>query len=328
LKSITILSLAILLVSVVFISVVSAKAPVEDSNGIDVEQSPYLFLLKANDEEKVILFSYIDNCSISDKEKEKMKKEMKSIWARYPDKITKKDNVTLEEISKATAQYLNNKYKDNIGAQWTPDTHKKIISVLLKNINTPDSYVTKATSGASDPDYWDYGSDPFKKFWQSYNHYYNPNLFSGSAPSNCQNYINKARDCYKNGDYLNAYYNLGIASHFMSDVGNPMHTGNERNQYDHQWVHYAYEDYVFKNWDTGYNYKIYCSTWSGYTTTNPKNSVIELSKKTNPYVYTLFDKIYYHQSTFGSDPEVISITRKSMTETGMYDMALIKYMKS
>jgi hypothetical protein len=38
------------------------------------------------------------------------------------------------------------------------------------------------------------------------------------------------------------------ASHFIEDVGNPMHTGYETQQYSNPWVHSNYETYVGNRW--------------------------------------------------------------------------------
>jgi hypothetical protein len=39
----------------------------------------------------------------------------------------------------------------------------------------------------------------------------------------------------------------------MSDLGNPMHTG-EYDQYQNKWVYTFYESYVYNNWDVGQKY--------------------------------------------------------------------------
>jgi hypothetical protein len=109
-----ILILAMLLVSIAIVPAASAEKLNEKTNDTAVDEieysvpepepvitlnktskQPYWFLLEANDKEQKILFSYIDNCYVSNEEKKEMKKEMKDIWKRYPDKITEEDYQTL-----------------------------------------------------------------------------------------------------------------------------------------------------------------------------------------------------------------------------------------
>jgi hypothetical protein len=130
------LILAILLTCMALVPAVSAEELAKNRNDTDtgyieelVEEEPtitlnimpkhtYWFLLEADEEERKILFGYIDNCDISDEKKKEMKKAMKDIWSRYPDQITDEDNLTLEETDTATAKYLSGKYgNDDIGTK-------------------------------------------------------------------------------------------------------------------------------------------------------------------------------------------------------------------
>ncbi|WP_440956806.1 hypothetical protein ACSAZK_07915 [Methanosarcina sp. Mfa9] len=74
------------------------------------ENRPYWYLLIADPEQQKVLFSYIDNCYVSDEEKNEMKMAMEDIWNRYPDRITEKDYLMLEKVDVATAEYLNYKH--------------------------------------------------------------------------------------------------------------------------------------------------------------------------------------------------------------------------
>src|SRR5690554_5988588 len=99
-----ILFLTIFLMNAAFAPVASAETLTEDTDNIAIGEMeypvpepepitvldttpklPYLHLLEADNEEQEILFSYIDNCYVSDEEKEEMKKSMEDIWKRYPD---------------------------------------------------------------------------------------------------------------------------------------------------------------------------------------------------------------------------------------------------
>lgn len=73
-------------------------------------EMPYWYLLEADPEQQKILFSYIDNCYVSDEEKNEMKMAMEDIWNRYPEQITEQDYLILEKVDVATAEYLNYKH--------------------------------------------------------------------------------------------------------------------------------------------------------------------------------------------------------------------------
>jgi hypothetical protein len=255
------LFLTMLLVNTLLVSAMSAETLTEKTNVMAIEEIecsipepepiitlnvtpklPYWYLLEADDKEKKILFGYIDNCYVSDEEKKEMKKVMKDIWKRYPDQITKEDNLTLEKVDKATAEYLNEKYGNNgIGIKWVDKTHNNIAYYACRKMGVSINYAQIARDYADDPDTW------YTGFWQSYNHYYDPILLTGYAHTNCANLANNAKSYYNNGQYSSAYEHLGYAIHYMSDLGNPMHTGYEYEQYQHQWVHTAYESYVCNN---------------------------------------------------------------------------------
>jgi PKD repeat protein len=99
--------------------------------------------------------------------------------------------------------------------------------------------------------------------------YYNrvsPLRFKGGAPDETQYWINQAKNDLNNGQINNAYTHLGYASHFLTDVGNPLHTGRELDQakqgdlvymngiwvwvpHVHRWIHDDYEVYVNNYWN-------------------------------------------------------------------------------
>ncbi|WP_052725715.1 hypothetical protein [Methanosarcina barkeri] len=128
------LLIALLILSLIFVSVLSFEKVKQDMNGskaedIDgseaelveeqepavsadliTENRPYWYLLIAGKEEQKTLFQYIDNCSASDQEKQSMKQSMADIWSRYPDNITEKDYQALELVDTKVGEYLNDTY--------------------------------------------------------------------------------------------------------------------------------------------------------------------------------------------------------------------------
>ncbi|NLN43552.1 MAG: hypothetical protein GX152_05065 [Methanosarcina sp.] len=338
-----ILILAMLLVSMVFVPASCAKPFTEKITEKAVEEieysvpepepiitlsttskMPYWYLLEADENQQKIFFSYIDNCYVSNEEKKEMKKEMEDIWKRYPDKITEEDYQTLEEISNATSEYLNHKYGNKgIGIQWAGNTHNKMTYSACRKMGVSINYAQTASDYADDPDDWDSG------FWQSYNHYYNPVVpTTGYAHVNCANLTNNAKAYYSNSQLTSAYQHLGYATHYMSDLGNPMHTGCEVDQYQNQWVHTSYESYVYNNWDTGQKYgDVVNATNTYYTITNPKQSAENLASSTHPDVDTLYKLVYYNPTTFGSNPDVIAITMYGLREATKYNKGLVNYVR-
>lgn len=328
------LILAMLLVSIAFMPAASAETLSKDDADIAVEEpittldtapkSPYWYLLEADDEEQKILFSYIDNCYVSDKEKKEMKKAMKDIWKRYPDQITEQDNLTLDKVAKATAEYLNDEYgTSDVGIKWYGNTHKNIMLISCTKMGVSSTYANYASSYADDPDTW-----ANSQIWQSYSHYYDPVIQVGDAAENCDDFAVYAKTNFNNGAYYTAYENLGYASHYMCDLGNPMHTGYATLQASHQSVHSSYESYVLNNWTTGHKFQDViqnCNTH--YTVTDPEESAKNLAIATRVELDTIYNAVYYHPSTFGSDPNVIDLTKRVLEKTAKYDKGLVKYVK-
>lgn len=337
---------AILLVSMAFVPTVSAEVLTEDTvkeivttdqpelipeplpdivvDAVSVaEQNPYWYLLEADNEQQKTLFEYIDNSYVSKKEKQEMKKAMKDIWRRYPDKLTEEDDIMLEKVAVATAEYLNDKYgSGDVSILWTQTPHQDIIYIACTKWGVDSTHANIAKYASDDPDSWDSG------FWQSYNHYYDPSIDFGYAAMNCDDFANDAKNYYDNVQLTSAYTNLGYSSHYISDLGNPMHTGLEASQYLNQWVHTYYESYVVDNWETGYNYKdIVDSATTYYVITDPEQSAENLATSSHADLNTLYSKVYYNPSTFGSDSDVITITDNVLYKTAKYNLGLVKYVR-
>lgn len=88
---------------------------------VPYERFGYLLKAKADSRKQTVLFGYIDNCYVSEKDKQEMKDSMKDIWSRYPDAITEQDNETLAYVENKTAEYLNNASSNN-GVNYTVTT--------------------------------------------------------------------------------------------------------------------------------------------------------------------------------------------------------------
>lgn len=187
------------------------------------------------------------------------------------------------------------------------------------------NWATTAKTYANDPDNGILDPEPFDRY---YNHYYNPSLLTGGAPNRCTNFALIARNNYASNKNL-AFYNLGLASHYISDVGNPMHTAGEWNQYWNSQPHLAFESYVSSNWNTAYNYKsIVSSNTATQTVTNPATATSNLASFSRQYFDTLWSEIIANPTGFGSDIDVRYVTTKMIRETAKYNRGLATYIST
>jgi hypothetical protein len=290
-----------------------------------VQEAPYRPMLVADSETQKAILGHIDGFSVSDTEKKSMKEAMSDIWSRMPDGITTEDYSTLEEIGGQLNSYLGDRYwKDEVTAKWTATPHGDFIFHAVMNVYDNRYWANYAKSYADDPDSMDTG------FARYYNHFYHP-VFptAGGAPNQCAFYGAIALNYYTAGDSFNAFKNLGYSSHYLSDVGNPMHTDGVIDQYLDEAPHIAYENYVYSNWDYGYNYRsIVSSNTASKTVTNPVTATKNLAAYSNPYYDTLWDEITANPSGFGSDIDVRYATSKVIRETAKYNVGLAEYIST
>jgi len=303
--------------------------------------TPHWIIIVAGSTEKgrSATFKYIDSSTnLTKEEKIQLKKFVKELWRKYHVKTIKDGNTTLitpssktikltqdeeamlEKIAQAVNEYFREKYSGDsgeVGILWNVDTHQSIIYISCKKWGVDKDYCNISRDHADDPDFWPHlPSD----------HYYNPDTGSGSAPYYCWYYAYGARSYYRNGDMYNAFQGLGWSSHFLTDVGNPLHTGREADQALHKWVHTAYEDYVSNNWESGYNFKsVIEDNWYYYAINDPWDATENLASYSHYYLDTLYLTIYNNPDTWQSSTLVRSITEDSLLETAKYALGLVKY---
>jgi len=189
--------------------------------------------------------------------------------------LTQEEEVMLDKITQAVNEYFRANYGGDVGILWNVDTHQSIIYILCRKWSVSDYYAGVARDHADDPDYWTQVPPPpgypewlwdfIMQVVHSWTHYYNPDWDTGSAPSETKYYANIAKNKYSSGYKYSAFQNLGYASHFMTDVGNPLHTGAEGLQVflslemtggrDIKYIHTTCENYVTSNWNSGYVFK-------------------------------------------------------------------------
>lgn len=318
-----------------------------------VKKCPYMPLLVANDEEKEIFLGYINNLTISDSEKKEMKKEIKAIWKRVPDKITEEDYPVMEKIGKSITTYVEDTYwAGDQSVKWKTYAHRNLIYAGVNLVYTNSTRAKWAYGTSMDPDTKiDTGTIKVlltitPPIWVSipkvcYYHYYNPDISFGGAPGKCSSYATQARTDYRNKDYENAFKNLGIASHYLSDVGQPMHSGGELGSlkdYLVNWnsddYHIQYETYVDNNWEDGHEFgKHVTQNTEIKSVTDPSSAVKSMAEYSNDYSSKLWDEIYAHPDF--NDPDsaddttyIQYITIIMNKEAAKYNAGLAKYLKS
>jgi hypothetical protein len=323
-----------------------------------VKNCPYAGLLVANDEQKKIFLGYFDKMSVSDSEKKEMKNALQDMWKRVPNKITEKDYPKMEKIGKAVTSYVENTYwKGRQSVQWMSKAHTNLISAGVNLVYANPTYASKASSYAMYPDTTiDAGSIDIPVplpggLWVTlslpkscYYHYYNPSVGFGGAPGKCSSYASSARSFYQKKDYNNAFINLGIASHYISDVTQPMHSGSELNSlknYLLNWgsdpYHMRYEQYVDDNWGTtGHNFgKWVTQNTEVKSITDPAAAVKSAATTSHVYSDKLFAEIYAHPNfdkKVTPNPDdttyIQYVTIIMNQEAAKYNAGLAKYIKS
>lgn len=295
-----------------------------------IHNAPYMGLVTADNTTKKVILGYIDNFSVSSTEKKEMKKELKDIWSRVPGKITEEDYPVIQKIGDAVTKYIEETYwADQQSVKWGRRVHKGLISAGVDLVYENSDWAGWAGDAAPLPDTQDTGF-----FDRYYGHYYNPtyNQGYGGAPGKCLCYSQYAKDYYAAGQWHDAFYNLGLASHYLSDVGNPMHSGGAVSQ-GVQWLlgnkyHLAYESYVENNWGSGCTYSQYANNNAGIKSmTDPSQATKDLAAYSNPYFSTLWEEITDNPSDFDTTTTRY-ITAKVLLETAKYNAGLAEYIST
>jgi PKD repeat protein len=301
----------------------------------------YWVLLIADDKQKQIFISEIDESEISDKDKIELKAKLLGIWKKYPMKfekighttyispamktkaiiLTKSENLTLQQMD------MIHSFKEDI-TMTTPKwyvspTHYDLVYFAAWHSGYPDPVTAAESSGYPDVIYE----------WYPPAMWYNPVWHTGDAPTHAQEDFVDARNLYQSGYVLDASYCVGYSSHYLTDVGNPLHTGCEDDQiidylrfhwclYD---VHTLYESYVashweddFKSWvmDNEYSYKW---DWNGADA-----STIAVATSSYRFVDTLYTKIYNNRAGFWNEDDwTREITRVCLMTSSQYNNGLI-----
>jgi len=179
------------------------------------------------------------------------------------------------------------------------------------------------------PDTWyDNSPEPFHTLFHSLDHYYSP-AGIGGAPANTQSFVSTANTNYHKGSayYSTAAANLGYACHFIEDVGNPMHTGYETQQFLNPWVHSNYETYVGNRWYSSNFDSVISNNNNYYYTTNWNQGTKDLAGYTNGYLDTIYTKVYNKGQNWNlaQDTSIDAVTQNVILKTTKYTDGLALY---
>jgi len=242
-------------------------------------------------------------------------------------------------------------------ARYERDVHRAMTRIGCAQKNVDFGPLTVAVDAVTAPDDWDCDCDPdaiaeevvpdwmpeereryvahvVERMPLSYNHYYNPRLEItlwgytvdlgefGDAPDNVDRYARRAAGTRDD----ERFRNLGYALHFLQDVGQPLHTGEEIDQARNEWVHYSYEDGVAAHW--GDLVDAFRGDGDARTVENPKDAtraLARLSHERSERIYELVEANRNWADDPGVRPELLSITRDCLSATGRYVRGLIEW---
>jgi hypothetical protein len=344
-----------------------------------VESTPHWIFLAAGEKEKMALLGYIDQASVSQEKRTEWKQFMKRTWERYPVRyeetssgarlgagktsrgysLTIRENETFREIERYIAEDMDMIHGNSFVVQFAGKTHSELMINALNKENLKDSYYQKIAEDSSQaPDDW-YVNDPIPG-QQQYNHGFVPigiNIEEipsldptrvitgiGMAPDNAARYAQLSRKAFAERNYDGAFENMGYASHFISDLGNPYHTPNAhiiplqfidlplsfvvlpniQMLCDYKTLHDAYEDYANQHLgDFG-------DTDVSVDLLDPLQASKLHGSLSWGMSYPLIYQCYWHfvisrNLDFASSQGISMITRERITSTAMMNRGLVRF---
>ncbi|KUK61174.1 MAG: hypothetical protein XE10_0916 [Methanoculleus marisnigri] len=323
-----------------------------------------LIMLGSTKQQENIL-KFVDGLDASKEKKAVWRSSLEELWKKYPVRAVEtedglaltivpeksdvwlavSENSALRELDEEIGRAMASSMDGEVGVRWNGGTHRWIIEAACVHNSVNETNAGIAGEHAYEPDWWYEGSDLEIILQRCYNHGYVPPTplppvpgvpeGFGRAPENCQMNATDAATAYYNNRLDDAFTSLGHSSHFMTDIGNPMHTGNlfvQGSLTVMGWnVHGAYEDYVEGNWETlGFNATVYdtveTEVWS-----NPDYSTRLLGWKTqwvrDPLILLVTLNYLTHGGEFHLEesPAIREITLWSLGETTKHTNGLVYY---
>lgn len=243
--------------------------------------------------------------------------------------------------------------------KWNWKQHEDLAEHAAIQAGFPDELVILIKQESTTPDDWPTDTPkPLSSIIHSLEHYYNPEMYHvrnayfvgrGYAPQMAKRLAFESHVLYLSGetphnDRIDAAKKLGQATHFVTDVGNPMHTGKEYEQVSQgllppdymSWAHKNYEGWVDANWGNGERYQ---DVVSG-TTTRTCYQDWETGTKQNALdSHAELETLWTIVNGAGSDPDAAylifsdstklkDITRNRIFRTAQYANGMAAWVKN
>lgn len=339
-----------------------------------IESTPHWIFLAAGAEEKEALLEYIDSASVSNKQKNEWTRFVKKMWKEYPivfdnstgnpmlvpgrssDEftLTSAENATFQEIERYIAEDMEAVRAGKIAIQWAGYyTHRPFMGVALSNEleNPPDDLIESAKDGSEYPDNINWESNAEFGYLQR-THGFVPVLITppliigiGEAPDKFGQYADLAKQKFNSHDYSGAFTNMGYASHFITDLGNPYHTPmaqiiplelvdmpysqivfpNIQMIFDYKTLHDEYEVMVANHWDM-----FYTGDQGRYDISDPTYAAKVHGASSWAMSYPLIYNCYWHfvingDFNFEENPAIVAMTQNRIGESMKYTRGLVDY---
>lgn len=244
-------------------------------------------------------------------------------------------------------------------ALWARDVHREAVRIACEqmDVGPVDRAIASAATGR--PDDWGCECDPdrvaddvvpdwmpgsveddvahvVEQLPHSYGQYYNPGYEVsawgytvdaggfGNAPDNARKYAHRARD--REGSAR--WRQFGYAAHFLVDVGQPLHTGQELDQARNEWVHHSYERGIAALWPE--LEAAFRGDGGAHDVVDPEAATKDLARETHPHSGRVFELVHATPD-WRSDPEVraelLGIARECLRPTGRYLRGLVEWVR-
>jgi len=246
----------------------------------------------------VVLGSVVSPAMAAKQDKTLSKEQIKKIWSEWSHK------------------------NGEVGILWTQYTHQWIAYEAGRAMGLSGTYLYIFWNYSAAPDDEDQGWD------RLYKHVYDPVYNWGGAPDACKEKVDSAiYYAYLEGDLEMAYQELGRATHYLMDVGNPYHsslwpTDKARHDLYEQTVHEKLSN------NDEWNLRQIAYNAPKITVTDPAQAVKELADISNDYRNEL-DKTMAEVPQGGlivvDEEKMKQITQELVRITAGYVKGLIEY---
>ncbi|WP_233564739.1 hypothetical protein [Methanohalophilus sp. RSK] len=310
-----------------------------------VKASPYsdIAFAATDKESQIVYLTAIDESNLDEKKKEQLKADLQDIWNRYPDEFVVADNLVLRDVNKIMEKRFESSVNlSEIGInspEGGGDINKPGSAKEIKWTSTPhkdyayyacdgSAYSNYAKNAADDPD--NSGFDPY--IYRYYNHYEDAYWGVGGAPGRCDEFAASAIFAINNDDQATAHERFGYSSHYLTDPGIPFHSkgatdylGTFSDALFNAVIHITYEDYVYDQWASGYEYKDYVEFNTQAISVNDPEQAVEDNADHSAQYYDYIKNEMNTNPNWQTDIYVAYYTAQCVQESAKYAHGLYDY---